>query len=98
VSGGAGLLGWGGVLAGSLSPEVAWWAVAFLQDGLALPAPLWALAVRYDELGHTGGQADWVAAAVAGLVVYALAAWVLWRLALARFEAEAGPPPRKQQV
>jgi ABC-type transport system involved in multi-copper enzyme maturation permease subunit len=100
VSGGAWLAGWGGnvLRTGPLAEQVAG-LQTLLQYGLTLPVPLWSLAIRYDEPGMAGDETAWRAAAgVLGLWVYALAAWVLWRLALARFAAEAGPAPRRRQA
>jgi hypothetical protein len=98
VVGGPWLLWWGSdVLFAGASAQVRWWAEAVLLDGLAPPMPLWVLAFRYDEMSPAGGDAGYrMLAAVAGLLVYGLADWVLWRLALARFRAEAGPAPRRQ--
>jgi ABC-type transport system involved in multi-copper enzyme maturation permease subunit len=99
VSGGVGLLSWGGSVlrTGAAAGRVArlqWLAEA----ALALPGALWSLAVRYDEVGSVGEAAFRTVPVMAGLGLYAVAAVVLWQLARARFEAEAGPPPRKQQA
>jgi ABC-type transport system involved in multi-copper enzyme maturation permease subunit len=97
VVGGSWLLWWGSdILFAGASREVRWWAEAVLQDGLAPPMPLWVLAFRYDEMSPAGGGEGYrMLAAALGLLVYGLADWVLWRLALARFRAEAGPAPRR---
>jgi ABC-type transport system involved in multi-copper enzyme maturation permease subunit len=84
------LLWWGrAVLFPSrLDPMLIDWGEALLRYGLSPPAQLWALGIRYDELDANELAAE------AGLLLYAGAAWVLWRRALARFRAEAGPRPR----
>jgi ABC-type transport system involved in multi-copper enzyme maturation permease subunit len=77
------------VLTPYLSTEALEWVVAFQDYGLAAPTPLVVLA--FPSVVYLG-LPDWatlekIMGALAGLGVYALAALVLWRLALARFRA-----------
>jgi ABC-type transport system involved in multi-copper enzyme maturation permease subunit len=77
-------------------PEgVVGWVGWCAHYGLTGLLPLWVLAFRYDEFWDADQWGSWdrVVAALAGLACYAVAAWVLWRLALARFRALAGPVP-----
>jgi hypothetical protein len=86
----------GETLLGTRPEGVAGWLAWAVGYGLSPLAPLWVLAFRYDEFwaANQWGSWDRVVAALAGLAFYALAAWALWRQALSRFRALAGPAPR----
>jgi hypothetical protein len=88
------LYAWGDVFLPGRPPGVVGWLAWWDATGLA---PLWALSFRYDELWGEDpwGFCDRILTALAVLACYALGAWALWRRALARFRAEAGPAPRR---
>lgn len=58
--------------------------------GLAPPVTLWVLAFHYEEFlkDQTLASSEILRAALLGVLLYAVAAWTLWQLTLARFRRE----------
>jgi ABC-type transport system involved in multi-copper enzyme maturation permease subunit len=86
---------WGNLPAGEFHGEPAGrefaWLAAIQEYGLTPPMPLLVLSFPLFG-GHLDRDFDFtspvkVVAALVGLACYALAAWALWRMALARFRA-----------